>query len=225
MSEVGPMHVAQPDEGHGPGVLVLHEAWGLTPDIRWATEELGRAGYVAAAPDLTHVMGGLMGSITQLRNGEGRLIDEALRAVDWLADRETVAGDRLGVVGFSMGAALGSLLDRHPRVSVLGFNYGMVPPAGFSVRGLPTVASFGARDRLLPRAASPLRAALADSIDAHDIEVYDGVGHSFMTPFDPSTNKSVAWLVGAKYDAVAAGAAWSRLLGFFNRHLAAIRPG
>src|SRR5690349_15867762 len=45
-------YVALPASGHGPGLLVLMEIFGVGPNIRRATERLAELGYVASAPDL-----------------------------------------------------------------------------------------------------------------------------------------------------------------------------
>ena len=47
-------HLAVPPVGDGPwpGVVVLHEAFGLNDDIRQQTDRLASAGYVAVALDL-----------------------------------------------------------------------------------------------------------------------------------------------------------------------------
>ena len=47
-------HLAVPPVGDGPwpGVVVLHEAFGLTDDIRQQADRLAAAGYVAVAVDL-----------------------------------------------------------------------------------------------------------------------------------------------------------------------------
>src|SRR5262245_7618929 len=45
-------HVAIPASGHGPGVMVLHEAWGLDGWVRAVCARLAREGFAALAPDL-----------------------------------------------------------------------------------------------------------------------------------------------------------------------------
>ena len=48
----GTGYVVAPESGHGPGILVLHSWWGLTPFFREVCDRLADAGFVALAPDL-----------------------------------------------------------------------------------------------------------------------------------------------------------------------------
>lgn len=211
-------HLSAPPTGVGPAVLVLHEAWGLTPDIIWAADRLAGYGYVALAPDLDEMMGGPVRAVAQLLAGRGPLIDGAASALGVLADRPEVDSGRMGVVGFSMGAALALTLDGRPGVSVLGLNYGMVPPR-LPPPTTPVVASYGDRDRLLPRAGVSLGRRLASSSVARDIEVYPGVGHSFMTPVDPSRRALARKVLGIVHDDEVSDHAWLRMREFFGLHL------
>ena len=45
-------YLAVPEGGTGPGVLVLHAWWGLTPDFSGVCDRLAAAGFVALAPEL-----------------------------------------------------------------------------------------------------------------------------------------------------------------------------
>src|SRR6185312_16931646 len=47
-----PGYLAKPESGAGPGVVVLHEWWGLTEPFRDVCDKLAEAGFVALAPDL-----------------------------------------------------------------------------------------------------------------------------------------------------------------------------
>ncbi|MGH2944642.1 MAG: dienelactone hydrolase family protein [Solirubrobacteraceae bacterium] len=49
---VGTGYVIVPDEGSGPGILVLHAWWGLTPFFKGLCDRLADNGFVALAPDL-----------------------------------------------------------------------------------------------------------------------------------------------------------------------------
>jgi carboxymethylenebutenolidase len=45
-------YLAVPEQGSGPGVVVLHAWWGLTEPFRHVCDRLAEAGFVALAPDL-----------------------------------------------------------------------------------------------------------------------------------------------------------------------------
>src|SRR5215469_17977023 len=49
---LAPGYLATPEGATGPGVVVLHEWWGLTEPVRQACDRLAAAGFVALAPDL-----------------------------------------------------------------------------------------------------------------------------------------------------------------------------
>ena len=50
-----PTYVAEPDgDGTAPAVIVIHDAFGLTTDLRNQVDSLAGAGYLAAGPDLFH---------------------------------------------------------------------------------------------------------------------------------------------------------------------------
>ncbi len=68
-----------------PAVLVLHEAWGLTPDIAAAAERLAFAGYMAVAPDLLSGPAGLAGVLGDLRRGSGSTVTVVCRILDLIA--------------------------------------------------------------------------------------------------------------------------------------------
>lgn len=219
MSKTNGACVAIPRHGSGPGVLVLHEAWGLTHDIRWAADRLAGLGYVAMAPDLTPYMRGLGGALAQLVTARGPMIDAALTAVDILGAHPAVTSDGIGIVGFSMGAGVAQLCDRHPKTTVMSLNYGMVPRRAFAVRPIPVVASFGGNDRLLPTQGGRLQRLLASFGVDRDIHVYPGVGHSFMTPIGSRSIGTTGALLGLGYNSTAANHAWRRLGIFFDERL------
>ncbi|MGF1665936.1 MAG: dienelactone hydrolase family protein [Acidimicrobiia bacterium] len=205
-----------------PAVLVLHEAWGLTPDIAAAAERIALAGYMAVAPDLLSGPARLAGILGELRKGSGTTVTVVGRILDLISAMPD-STDHVGVVGFSMGGALALLTDRHPAVAAISANYCMVPRAALSHRPVPVVASFGARDLLLPRSDRPLRRRLAgEGVAIHDVVRYPRVGHSFMTEIGGSRERGATGrLVGMAHQPGAAEHAWSRTLAFLD---AALHP-
>ena len=113
-------YLALPERGHGPGVLVLHAWWGLTPFFEDVCERLATEGFVAFAPD--RYGGPTAATIEEAealqRQREDWVSTEAaLRAsVEFLGAHEAVDGEGLGALGFSAGAAWALLLSvREPK--------------------------------------------------------------------------------------------------------------
>jgi carboxymethylenebutenolidase len=108
-------YLALPERGHGPGVLVLHAWWGLTPFFEEVYERLAAEGFVAFAPD--RYGGPTANTIeeaeTLQQEREDWVRTEAvLRAsVGFLGAHKAVVGEELGALGFSAGAAWALLLS------------------------------------------------------------------------------------------------------------------
>jgi carboxymethylenebutenolidase len=213
-------HLSVPSVGTGPwpGVVVLHEALGLTADIRQHADRFAAAGYVAVAPDL-FADGGrvrcLRRTFAALVRGEGRAVDEVLAVRDELVARADCTG-RVGIAGFCMGGGFALLLAS--RFAASAPSYGPLPRDLSALDGAcPVVASYGRRDRMLPRSTpDDLVAALTERGVPHDVKTYDGVGHSFLNrhPFE-----LLERVVGLGYDADVAQDAWGRVLRCFDEHL------
>ena len=108
-------HLAVPERGSGPGVIVIQEWWGLNPQIKGVADMLASQGLVALAPDLYH--GELAGHDEMDKAGElmtslppDRAARDMSGAVDFLADHPAVTGSGIGVVGFCMGGMLSFVL-------------------------------------------------------------------------------------------------------------------
>src|SRR3978361_2345778 len=94
-------HLAVPPVGEGPwpGVVVLHELFGLTDDIRQQADRLAAAGYVAVAPSLypRGAVRCLRATFRALSTGSGPALDDIDVTRTWLAGRPDCTG-RVGVL-------------------------------------------------------------------------------------------------------------------------------
>ncbi len=128
-------YLAVPENGTGPGVVVIQEWWGLVDHIKDVCDRFASAGFVALAPDLYHGQQVPPGEPDEAGKAMMAMkIDQAGRdmsgAVDELLRRS--AGDKVGVIGFCMGGGLALVLgtQRPDAVAAVVPCYGIVPWPG-----------------------------------------------------------------------------------------------
>lgn len=218
-----PAYVAEPDgAGPWPSVVVLHEVFGLNDDIRRITDRFAAHGYLALAPSLFRGArpACIVSAFRSLATGSGSAVADILAVTEYLRGDDRCTG-KVGSVGFCMGGGFCLLLADRGVFDATAPNYGPFPPAtGVPTRSCPIVASYGAADRLLPKAAAKLEEGLAPSGVARDIKEYPGVGHSFMNEWKtPSALHVVERIAGVHHSAPQAEDAWRRILAFFADHL------
>jgi carboxymethylenebutenolidase len=213
---------AGPPPGPWPGVIVIHEVFGLNADIRAHADRLAAQGYLALAPDLYRGKSWVRcvrSAIGQLHARSGSAFDalDAARAV--LAARPDCTG-KTGVIGFCIGGGFALLCAPRDGFSAASVNYGEVPDDAERVLAgsCPIVASYGARD---PMGAGPPR-RLDEALTAlkvpHDLKVYPGAGHSFMST-KPAALAPLARLARLDYQPESAEDSWRRIFAFFGEHL------
>jgi carboxymethylenebutenolidase len=220
-----PGYLAVPAEGAGPwpGVVVIHEAFGLNADIRAKADQMAAHGYVALAPDLYERKAWIRcvrNAFTQLRAQSGAAFETLDAARSFLAGRADCTG-HTGVIGFCMGGGFALLCATRDGFSAASINYGEVPKnAEAALAGAcPVVGSFGGRDPMGTSHPERLQRALTVLEIPHDIEVYPGSGHRFMTP-SSGVGGAVAKLTRMSYQPADAASSWQRIYAFFGEHLA-----
>ena len=186
-------YVATPDgAGPWPGVCVIHDALGMSQDLRNQADWLaGVANNSAAAPDLFNggtVFGCLRTVMGDFSRGEVPLFDcvEAVR--QWLTQHENSTG-KVGVIGFCFGGGFALLLAPRGEFSAASVNYGGLPKNAdeFLKQACPIVASYGAKDRTLKGAGARLEGILTAAGIDHDVKEYPETDHAFMN--DHSADK------------------------------------
>ena len=220
-----PGYLAVPAEGAGPwpGVVVIHEAFGLNADIRGKADQMAAHGYVALAPDLFERRAWILcvrNAFTQIRAQSGPAFETLDAARSFLAGRADCTG-HTGVIGFCMGGGFALLCATRNGFSAAAINYGEVPKnAEAALTGAcPVVGSFGARDLMGTSHPERLQRALTVLEIPHDVEVYPGSGHRFMSP-STGVGGAVAKLTRMSYQPADAASAWQRIYAFFGKHLA-----
>src|SRR5450755_510860 len=215
--------LAVPDgQGPWPGVVVLHEVYGLTDDIREYALRFARAGYLAFAPDLyTHGtrLRCVLRAFRDLAANQGQAFDDVEAARLWLTGRADCTG-RAGVIGFCLGGGFALLSAARRDYAVASVNYAPVPRKAAEVLSgtCPVVAAYGGRDRTLPRSAGRLDKALTELGVRHDVREYPDAGHAFLNRHKPWL--FVRILAAAGFREAEAAEAWTAITAFFAEHLA-----
>jgi carboxymethylenebutenolidase len=211
--------------GPWPGVVVIHEAFGLTDDMRHHADEFAAKGYLAFAPDLYSygfAPACMLSTFRSLARGGrgGRALADIDKAREFVLAEDGCSG-KVGIIGFCMGGGF-AILAATRGFDVSAPNYGVVPRrTEEALRGsCAMVASYGKKDKGFKDAAAKLEHALEVNGVEHDVKEYPDAGHGFLTKHTGGWAwvERVPWIgpVEGVYDD-----AWSRVFTFFDRHLKA----
>lgn len=198
-----------------PGLVVVHEWWGLNDSIRALSQRFCDAGFSVLAVDL------FGGAVTDDAKVALKLAME-MRTLDATTIIEAAAAflrghgcDKVGVTGFCLGGGMTLAAACHcPSASAFVPFYGlpMAKYVDWSKTLGPILGHYVEQDRFVD--VSRVRAA-ADAVNASDtnprgtfeLHIYDAQ-HAFMRAEDPTV-----------FNAQAAELAWQRTLEFLQRHL------
>jgi carboxymethylenebutenolidase len=223
-----PAYLARPAAaGRHPAIFVYSEVFGLHEWVRDICRRLGKAGYVALAPDffVRHGDPSKLTDFDAIRRIVAQATDEQVTAdtraaLDWLKAQAFVDSGRLGVTGFCWGGAKVWLaVERFPEFKAGVAWYGPLkaapeigatapPPSLARSLHAPVLGLYGGRDQGISREdVEQMRAALkAAGKTSSEIVVYPEAQHGFLADYRPS------------YDAEAAQDGWRRMLAFFAAH-------
>ena len=202
-------------EGAGPfpGVVVIHEIFGLNDNIKDIARRFADAGYAALAVDLfagrnrTVCMFRFMGQmlLSPLKNESQTALKDALT---FFSQQPSVDASRLGAIGFCMGGGFAiAWASTDNRLKAIAPYYAANPrPLAAVERICPVVGSYPDKDFTTAQ-GQKLDIELDRYNVPHDIKIYADSKHSFFND------------QGRAYNEGAAKDSWQRVMGFFKEHI------
>jgi carboxymethylenebutenolidase len=202
-------------QGRLPGLIVIHEWWGLNDNVRDEAARLAAEGYVVLAVDL---YAGKLATqppeamkLSQQLTANPGPAEETLRAAyAWLDSVEKAP--RIGTIGWCLGGrwSLRTALLLPDQVDATVIYYGTVKAdeAELARLQMPILGLFASKDRIVPvptvMAFEATMKRLGKDVDIH---MYEGADHAFANPS------------GTAYEPRAAEDAWRRTTTFLGEHL------
>jgi len=215
-----PGYLATPESSVGPGVVVLHEWWGLTKPFREVCDKLAAAGFIALAPDLYR-------GKTADKAEDAEVLSAALdQQVDqWRGDiagamrylrqnGATIPADgrgAFGIVAFSLGGAyaLDMTVTAPDEIAAVATFYATYPGLDYSRAKATYLFHFAEHDPYeSAEAAARMEQELKAAGKTVTVYTYPGTTHGFIGSNHPDT-----------YDVDATALAWERTLAFLNAEL------
>ena len=216
-------------DGPWPGVVAIHELFGLTDMVRRQADRLAAAGFLTLAPDLFSDGGMRRCVVSTFRSmlaGEGRPFADIEAARQQLLGRDDCTG-KVGVIGFCMGGGF-ALVAATKGFDAAAPNYGALPRDHETLlqAACPIVASYGGKDVSMGDVAGKLERTLSAHDIPHDVKEYPtAAGHSYLNDEFSSARRprqhALQRIAHLGPDPQAAPDAWRRIEAFLHEHLAA----
>jgi carboxymethylenebutenolidase len=202
-------------KGPFPGLIVIHEWWGLNDWVKEQASKLADQGYAALAVDLYRgKVATTPDEAHQIMRGvpEDRAKRDLHAAFEFLATQSNVKKDRIGAIGWCMGG--GYSLDvalQEPTLAADVINYGHLATDQEALKNIqaPILGIFGAQDKgITPDDVHKFAEAMQRLGKKIDKKIYDDAGHAFENP----NNKD-------GYRPADAADAWQRTVDFLASNL------
>lgn len=205
-------YLAKPAAGSNyPGVVMIHEWWGLNDNIKGMAEKLASEGYIVLAVDL--YAGKVAQNLDEARQLTGSIDNEEsinnMRAA--VAYLKSHGAENIAALGWCFGGGQSlqlALSGEKLNATVIYYGNLETDKSKLSTISWPVLGIFGEQDTSIPvDTVNKFDAALDDLKIENEIYIYENVGHAFANPsgqnFAPEETKN----------------AWSRTLNFLEIHL------
>ncbi len=189
--EVNAFVVAPESSDKLPVVIMIHEFWGLKPEIVGKAEALAKEGYMVITPDTFRgrTTSWLPSAIWNVMGTPKENILSDLDAVfSWLESQPNVDPTRIMVMGFCYGGGTSLQYSLHnDKIAATGIFYGNVAVNAEELRVLPgpVLGIFGQEDASIPVSeVKAFEAGLEQAGIAKQITIYPDKGHAFVKSVD-----------------------------------------
>jgi carboxymethylenebutenolidase len=209
-------YVAYPERGDkAPGIIVIHEIFGLTDWEPTVADRLAGAGYVAVVPDLLSSRFGM----TPASGDSGRklvaqLVPEAVTAdldaaYGYLNGLPAVRADDIATIGFCWGGARSfRYATSNPKLRAAVICYGSAPDSTtFPGIKAKLLGVYGEDDARITATVPDVERQLKAAGVSYRYDIYAGTGHGFLKPGRKGS------------DGPAVEQAWAKILGFLQGSL------
>ena len=199
-------YLAVPEQGIGPGVLVLHAWWGLTGVFTQVCDRLAEAGFVALAPDLyrgktTASVEEAQALVEALDQDVERVRDDIAGAVQVLrqhnATNLTGGRGKLAIVGFSLGGAyaLDTSVTMAQEIAAVVTFYASYTGLDYSKASAAYLCHFAQDDPFeLAESVAEMERELQAAGRPVTVYIYPGTKHWFFEENRPEYNAEAARL-------------------------------
>jgi carboxymethylenebutenolidase len=197
-----------------PGMILIHEWWGLNDNIRMMSRRLAEEGYRVLAVDLYG------GEVAESPEQARELMQAAMQSTEngvanlqAAADFMNEAGNgKTGIMGWCFGGAwtLNGAIAMSDKLDAGVIYYGRVNtnPEELDNINIPLLGIFGAEDGGIPvENVREFEEQLSELGKDAEIHIYEGADHAFANPS------------GNRYEPEAAADAWQKTLDFLNETL------
>ncbi len=179
-------------KGPFPGIVMIHEWWGLNDWVKENARTFAAKGYAVLAVDLYRgPVATDAEAAHELMRGlpEDRAARDLVAAVRYLRSRPEVNAKKVGSVGWCMGGGYSLETALHvPDLAACVICYGRLVTDTSRVQAIPCpiLGIFGEDDLGIPPKDVHAFSSLAKSVGKNiDVKIYHGAGHAFMNPGNP----------------------------------------
>jgi carboxymethylenebutenolidase len=173
--------------GPHPAVIMIHEFYGLRPEIVGKAEALAQEGYVVIAPNVFR--GGTTNwiprAIYQIIRADTQQIDSDVDAVfQWLAAQPEVQPERIAIMGFCFGGGTTlrySLSNNKLAAAAVFYGQPITDPAKLKAISGPVLGIYGGADISIPvEQVRAMERGLQEAGVQNQITIYEGQPHAFV---------------------------------------------